>query len=569
MAVGPELRRPTVVLAWGAAFSLTLLAGLVAFVLVESSVWIESLQRTRELERLRGTVLTYDEVLTSSTRLAVATGEPRWRERYLEAEPALDSALARIQQITEDEEVRRAAAETVSANRRLIELEREAFTRLDEGDRTGAYDLVFSDAYEEVKEAYSDGTIQLAESITAAVERTRQTRQRRSTQLGFTVALLGIGMIGVGWVVSGRLQENGKAVETVYRQARWEEDRFRAVVDGARDAIISMDSSSRIVYWNRGASRIFGIPAKTAIGRHATEFLVTDDAKRLSHRARSLERPEETVWRRSRESWTGRRADGSSVPLEATFSMGRTEDGLILTAIAHDLSDRVRLESRILEVAREERQRIGGELHDGIGQLLVGVGMRLRAISGTLRRGGHPQADATQELLDQVQRAVGWVRSALRAVTPLGPEGRNLRDALEWLSRDLDTLFGVPVEIRLQPEVDELPREMAESLFAIAREAATNAAKHSGASRVEITYRCEAGACTLVVEDDGQGFNLEMIEEQRGPRESFGLELMRYRARVVGADLTIDSEPDRGTRVCCSIASDACGLREPELTLNS
>jgi len=134
-------------------------------------------KRVSRLHGLRGTIIHLDEVLTMSARMAAATGDARWEQRYRQYEPQLDAAIKEAIKLNSVVRSHDAAARTNAANIRLVAMENQAFELVRQGRRTQAKALLFSDEYDEQKSIYASGMSDLTAGLAAGsrdgVERAR------------------------------------------------------------------------------------------------------------------------------------------------------------------------------------------------------------------------------------------------------------------------------------------------------------------------------------------------------------------------------------------------------------
>ncbi len=184
----------------------------------------------------------------------------------------------------------------------------------------------------------------------------------------------------------------------------------------------------------------------------------------------------------------------------------------------------------------EERRRIARELHDGLAHELAFIASKTRGWDGN-----RPKMLDVRELSGAADRALDEAR---RAITVLSvPEPQSLGDAVAQTAEDLGARLGVAIDLDLAEDAD-VPAEVTENLLRIVREAVTNAALHGHASHVRV-WLDQRDAVRLVIEDDGRGFDPEAGTCSSG----FGLLSMHERAASVGATLTVQSAPQRGTSV--------------------
>lgn len=218
-------------------------------------------------------------------------------------------------------------------------------------------------------------------------------------------------------------------------------------------------------------------------------------------------------------------------------------------ARGRDAAAQKEFERRILEAAEREQRRIGEELHDNVGQMLTSLGLMADALSQRLNRSLSPRE---RELAAKIAEGLGRVHQDLRSLShgllPVGMDVEGLRVALARLAvqssqRDsTECSFESMGAIQLDDPASGL------HLYRIAQEAVSNAIRHGKARRVRIILGAGSAALTLSVEDDGTG-----IRQEEGRDEGMGIRLMNYRARLIGAALTIAPAPGGGTAVTCML----------------
>ena len=188
-----------------------------------------------------------------------------------------------------------------------------------------------------------------------------------------------------------------------------------------------------------------------------------------------------------------------------------------------------------------ERSRIARELHDTLLQGFSGVTMEMQALAARL-------PDAPREALREIiHDAANCLTEARRSVSEL----RRNRGASPGLAAELAASarqLTAPGEARLQLDVGRftqgLPPYVEYNLLRIAQEAIINAVKHAGARTIEVTLETPADVLRIAVRDDGAGFVM-----RDSPADHFGLIGMQERAREIGADLRVTSEPRKGTTI--------------------
>lgn len=203
--------------------------------------------------------------------------------------------------------------------------------------------------------------------------------------------------------------------------------------------------------------------------------------------------------------------------------------------------------ARTVEAQENERRRLAGDIHDGISQRLVSLWYHLLAAEDAAAAADHEDAAEGERLnkelavakelataaLDEARAAIGGLRPTMLDDLGLGP-------SIESLARSLP----VP-EVQLDLSAVDLPPHVEVALYRITQEALQNVVKHAGATSVLVRLATDADGVRLMVADDGRGF----AEESTGAqvRRTYGMGSIRERAELIGARLTLESHPGKGT----------------------
>jgi PAS domain S-box-containing protein len=354
-----------------------------------------------------------------------------------------------------------------------------------------------------------------------------------------------------------RQTDESRASETALQSAQ---ARVGGIVDSAMDAIVSIDEPQRIVLFNPAAEKVFGWPRAAVLGQ-PLDMLVPERFRAGHHGHIERFGRTGTTSRRMGEPRVlyGLRANGEEFPLEASISQHKEGDRRLFTVILRDVTERVRAEEALRRskeelrelalasdsVREQEKSRIARELHDELAQSLTALKMDVAWL-----RGHVPAGDAAvsgklgdiEALLDGTVAATRRISADLR---PLMLDDLGLVPAVEWLVQKFTERNAIPCELELGAPDLELRDPHASAVFRILQESLTNAARHARASRVKVSIGLSDGAVALRVRDDGRGFS---PEDPRKPG-SFGLMGLRERAYLLGGEVSIASEPGRGTTV--------------------
>jgi signal transduction histidine kinase len=223
------------------------------------------------------------------------------------------------------------------------------------------------------------------------------------------------------------------------------------------------------------------------------------------------------------------------------------EDGLAtgISITARNITERRSLEREILDVSTRERQTIGRDLHDGLGQELTGVALMLRGLATRIQKQAPDSTAQVNEIVALVNRSIDTARSLARGLLPVHQDGDGLCSALEGLTDRSRDLYGF--EAHFESDVaDDLTFNdtTASHLFRIAQEALTNAARHAQATTVGVYLTVTKSRFSLRITDDGVGMG-----EAARSATGMGLKIMKYRAAMIGAKIEIGPNKPHGTVV--------------------
>ena len=210
---------------------------------------------------------------------------------------------------------------------------------------------------------------------------------------------------------------------------------------------------------------------------------------------------------------------------------------------------------RVVHVAEEERKRLARDLHDGVAQTLANAAIGIELASKRAKEdvdGALAELAALRARLIDTQRGL---RDILFALRPLQLESGGLPSAVHALAERINGTNGCEVRARRVESARRLKPEVEAGAFTILREAANNAVKTGRAPHVNIDVVDEPDAVVALVEDDGKGFDVATVLGSYADRGSLGLLQMRESARLIGAQLSIDSSPGNGTRIRLRIPS--------------
>ena len=214
-------------------------------------------------------------------------------------------------------------------------------------------------------------------------------------------------------------------------------------------------------------------------------------------------------------------------------------------------NDRLAAELRKLAV-RNERERIAGEIHDGLAQVLGYVNTKSQAVEGLLEAGRLDEARIQMAELSAAARSIYVdVREAIQGLTAsVGAEvdlGTEVRDYAGRFGEAAKLAVSVRIEPRLESAT--LVPAIRDEVLGIVREALTNIRKHAAAHRVAVALGIREGRLVVSIADDGRGFDADRVEDGPTDWPHYGMTTMRRRAAAIDAQIAWTSAPDAGTTV--------------------
>ncbi|CAN5277315.1 hypothetical protein BH23BAC3_BH23BAC3_33400 [soil metagenome] len=332
------------------------------------------------------------------------------------------------------------------------------------------------------------------------------------------------------------------------QQLKESEARARSILETTVDAIITIDPRGSIKSFNKTAEKLFGYPAIEVIGKNVKMLMPEPyQSEHDDYLDRYLETGKRKIIGIGREV-TGRRKDGSTFPMYLAVSEVKLPDQHIFTGILRDISEQRRLEQEILRISEHERQRIGQDLHDGLGQMLTGIGLITKNLAQQLEKENHSLTSEAEEILSLIKQADEQARSLARGLVPVEFDERGLEAALERLKNNAEKLFSINCTLEVLGELDFDDATQAIHLYRIAQEGVSNAVKHGGADKVSIHLASTDKHLRLRIMDNGSGFPLNWDSEG-----GLGVRIMQFRARLIGGNLEISDVPNKGATITCTV----------------
>ena len=333
---------------------------------------------------------------------------------------------------------------------------------------------------------------------------------------------------------------------------RESEQRYRGLVDTARDVIYTLSTHGTIKSLNPAFETITGWSRTEWIGKRFSPLVHPDDLPRASKLHRAVLQGQVTP-----KFELGILAkSGAWLPGEfvATPLVQDTQIVGVL-GVARDITDRKRAAEALRhlnEGLEEEVKRIAHALHDEAGQLLASVHIGLAEIARDLPSHTAQRLEDVRGLLDKIEEQLRHLSHELR---PTILDDLGLRPALEFLADGVSRRTGLKIAVEGAPG-KRLPAPTETALYRIVQEALTNVTKHAQATGVSIRFTRSRRLLRCVVQDNGVGFDVSAVSARRGAR-GLGLTGIQERLHAIGGTLDIVAAPRNGTELIINVPVEA------------
>jgi PAS domain S-box-containing protein len=334
------------------------------------------------------------------------------------------------------------------------------------------------------------------------------------------------------------------------------EEKYRLLTSNMVDILSLFDTSGRIIYINNSVFTHLGYNPDSLIGKSASNLFYKSDYQKI----RSFLKKSDYSGI-SYKGYTCKiiKENGDFVWFETNVLPLTNKEGVVdrFQCVSRNITDKIENELKLEEERQNvltalidgqeiERQRISMELHDGLGQRLAGIKMKLEN-SGTM------DLEQTRKTVNEVKTdfwsMIDEIRMISNNVSPAILSQWGLLPSLSELCKQFKNNSGINYDISVMGNFENIPEKMVFYIYRIVQEGLTNVAKHSGASNVKLALIEKENYLLILIEDDGKGIIFEKNAILRGN----GLKNMKQRALLLRGDLNVESEKGSGTIICVRI----------------
>jgi len=341
---------------------------------------------------------------------------------------------------------------------------------------------------------------------------------------------------------SGTLLFRGIATEKEQKrsakQIRESEEKYRMIFSTETDAIILFDSKDlSVIDINQAALDLYGYV------RDETHRITLHDLTDIHGSLKGV-CPDTTHFKGEK---IHRTKSGDRIPVDVSAASFNANQKNYLCLIVRDINHRRELEERILNISNEERQRIGHDLHDGLGQELTAAALTAKVLENKLRRKSLPEADDLESLVSYLNKSISSTRAIARGLAPVSLEKNGLQAALKDLLVSLENQTGIYLFFYWPDNLEIYDRANEIHLYRIIQEAVNNSLKHSQSKEICVSFDMEENDdVTLSISDKGKGMSPESLTHP-----SLGMRTIQYRAAILGGQIEIISSKEAGTTLIC------------------
>ncbi len=348
---------------------------------------------------------------------------------------------------------------------------------------------------------------------------------------------------------------------------------YRVFVDTMNEGAATLTSEGTVLYCNNRLAGMLKTSPDRVVGSSIYQFLPPAETSGFKSAVEKSGRED------TRIELFLQREDQALIPVHLSLNAFAGQDLPAVCMVAMDLTERKRAEEKIglyqrqlralaaeLALSEErERRRLAAELHDRVGQSLALAKIKLLSL---VRSNIHPDLlSPLAEITGMIDTTIRDTHSLIFEISPPVLYQVGFEAAVEWLAEHFQEQYGLRIDLKIDSNPKPLKEDLRIALFQAIRELLVNVIKHAKAARAEVSVKDAGNNLRIVVRDDGMGFTFS-ADERQGATKGFGLFNIRERLHHLGAEMTVESSPGKGTRVTLivpdEIRYEAAGKKQNE-----
>jgi PAS domain S-box-containing protein len=343
------------------------------------------------------------------------------------------------------------------------------------------------------------------------------------------------------WSVERRANELEVQVAQRTQDLEASEREYRDLVENISDVLWAADTHGIFTYLSPAVEAFLGYSPGEVVGQHFSILIDPADLSMVAGRFQQFaagESLEPVEFRMLASSGEVRWTRATTAPIFAGDHVVGVRG--VLTDIT---AQRQMREEREQAAVAAERQRLARDLHDAVSQTLYSMAAIAEALPGVWERQPDVGRQGLRDLGRLASGALAEMRTLLLELRPAAIAEEPLDKLLRQLVDATRAHTQVPISLTLTGECS-VPPDVQGALYRIAQEGLNNALKHAHASQIKLGLYCQPGRVILGISDNGRGFDRDKVDPGH-----FGLSIMRERARAIGAEFALETEPEGGTEI--------------------
>jgi PAS domain S-box-containing protein len=322
------------------------------------------------------------------------------------------------------------------------------------------------------------------------------------------------------------------------------EERYSTLIENASDGVFIIQTGA-IRFANNSFMEMLGCSRAENISENVFFKFIADEYLK-SNAAGASRAPTQPT--RELFGLDLMRRNGTRIEVELAVNLITYNGKPAVMGIVRDVTAKKNLEKKIVDIGEHERRLIGQELHDGTCQQLAGIAAASSALQAELPRANSALREKARMIQEIARKAMDETKNMAKRLNPVEIRPEGLMTALSELAYSTTKLYEVNCRFTCSAPILIDNTATATQLYRISQEAVNNAVKHAHADSITISLLKEKTGIILQIRDNGVG-----IQEKSGGTGGMGLNIMHYRARMMGTTLVIESTPGQGTSIKCTL----------------
>jgi PAS domain S-box-containing protein len=319
---------------------------------------------------------------------------------------------------------------------------------------------------------------------------------------------------------------------------------YRVMVEQMAEGAVTFARDGTILFCNHRFAELLQTPPEQILGSNLFDYLPQTERptfQDLLHGVNGVAGRTELHLLSPSGPRFPARVSVTTLPLEESvgaFSM-----------VVNNLEEQRRLERQVLDVSEREQQRLGQDLHDGLGQALAGIAYMLQSIPLEPDK----QLGHVARITELVNHSLAQTRELAKGFYPVELERHGLQLALQELAINVRHTFKIDCRVASDKSMNRIDKAIQIQLFRIIQESIRNAIRHGEARTIHIRTEHAGNEAIALIKNDGRRFPTEKMQLTLANSHGMGLKIMHYRARLIGATLEFTPGRKSGCVVRCTI----------------